>query len=56
MKSQKTGMRTKRFFVLRDSILSYHKAKPTSMEEIDLETSQTGRLTLTEKSTISRGR
>jgi hypothetical protein len=58
MKSQKTGMRTKRFFVLRDNILSYHKTKPTVFPDDDNDDldSSNGRLTLTETSTIVRGR
>jgi hypothetical protein len=57
MKSQKTGLRTKRFFVLRDNVLTYHKSKPTVNvdDEMDLESS-CGRVTLTENSTIARGR
>lgn len=32
MKKQSAGMRTKRFFVLRDRMLSYHKHEPTKSE------------------------
>ncbi len=55
MKSQKTGRRTKRFFVLRDNILSYHKTQPSSMEINDVGLSS-GSLTLTANSTVGRGR
>ena len=34
MKSQSFGMRKKRFFVLRDHILSYHVSRPNSEDDI----------------------
>jgi hypothetical protein len=33
MKNQKAGMMTRRFFILRDRILSYHRVEPSSQEE-----------------------
>lgn len=35
MKSQASGRRTKRFFVLRGSKLSYHRGRPESIDEIE---------------------
>jgi hypothetical protein len=34
MQSQSTGRRTKRFFVLRNNLLSYHKVKPVDEEAV----------------------
>lgn len=33
MRTQKAGRRTRRFFILRDDTLSYHRRPPADMEE-----------------------
>jgi hypothetical protein len=54
MKSQKIGRQTRRFFVLRDHYLSYHKDKPTNEEEVSTFNANT--LLLTEDTSIQISR
>ena len=54
MKSQRAGRMTKRFFLLRDSVLSYYKRKP--MNEEQAETGLKYGLQLNETSSIAKGR
>jgi hypothetical protein len=51
MKSQSIGTRTRRFFVLRDHLLSYYTSKPSSEEEV-LENFSPNSLHLTGTSTV----
>lgn len=55
MKSQQMGRRTRRFFVLRDNYLSYHKDRPTVEEDPEEHDSQ-NTLVLTANSTVEVGR
>lgn len=55
MRSQQFGRRMRRFFVLRDHILSYHTTKPQSEEEVYANYSINS-LHLTETSTAEIGR
>lgn len=54
MKSQRAGRMTKRFFLLRDNVLSYYKRKPINEEQA--ETGLKYGLRLSDTSTIAKGR
>ena len=56
MKSQKFGRRSKRFFVLRDKILTYHKAKPSDENDVLRNYSSRNGLVLTEDTTVTMTR
>ncbi len=56
MKTQNMGRLRKRFFVLRDHILSYHKIKPSSEEELATSFSANTSMHVTDNSTVSIGR
>jgi hypothetical protein len=55
MKSQKFGRRMRRFFVLRDHILSYHVTRPADEEEVYSNYSLSS-LHVTENTTVEVGR
>lgn len=55
MQSQNFGRRMRRFFVLRDSVLSYHVSRPKSEEEVYSNYSLSS-LILTENSSVQIGR
>jgi hypothetical protein len=55
MQSQKFGRRMRRFFVLRDHILSYHVTRPADEEEVYSNYSLSS-LHITENTTVEVGR
>ena len=55
MQSQKFGRRMRRFFVLRDHILSYHVSRPSTEEEVYSNYSLSS-LHITENTTVEVGR
>lgn len=54
MKSQSFGTRTRRFFVLRDHILSYYTRKPRNEDEV-VSNFSINSLHITQNSTIELG-
>jgi hypothetical protein len=55
MKNQKAGMRTRRFLVLRDCVLSYHRQAPSSQKEFSIESAM-HTIRLTESTRVLRSR
>ncbi len=56
MKSQAFGRRSKRFFVLRDNLLTYHNKKPDNEDEVLAHYSSKNSLVLTEETSVTMAR
>lgn len=55
MKTQAFGRPSRRFFVLRDDLLTYHEDKPKTEEDLDVNSALSG-LRITDDTVVRQGR